>query len=32
MKHTLAWLDGDRVTLGFKPVTITKYPPKERVY
>jgi succinate dehydrogenase / fumarate reductase flavoprotein subunit len=32
MKHTLAWLDGDQVNLGYKPVVITKYPPKERTY
>jgi len=33
MKHTLAWVnaDGD-IKLGFKPVTITKYQPMERVY
>ena len=32
MKHTLAWLrDGD-VELRYKPVTITKFEPKERVY
>lgn len=32
LKHTLAWLrDGD-VELRYKPVTITKYQPKERVY
>jgi succinate dehydrogenase / fumarate reductase flavoprotein subunit len=32
MKHTLAWLKGDRVELDYKPVVITKYEPKERVY
>ncbi len=32
MKHTLACLDGDKVQLSYKPVVITKYPPKERVY
>jgi len=32
MKHTLAWLrDGD-VILKYKPVTMTKYEPKKRVY
>ena len=32
MKHTLAWLrDGD-VELKYKPVSITNYQPKERVY
>ncbi len=33
LKHTLAWLKPDNtVQLGYKPVTITKYQPKERVY
>ncbi len=32
LKHTLAWLKDGQVTLGYKPVTITKYQPKERVY
>ncbi|MCD6291442.1 MAG: FAD-dependent oxidoreductase [Anaerolineae bacterium] len=32
LKHTLAWLDEDGVRLGYKPVVITKYEPKERVY
>ncbi|HSO28180.1 MAG TPA: FAD-binding protein, partial [Anaerolineales bacterium] len=34
VKHTLAWLceDGEGVELRFKPVDITKYQPKERVY
>jgi succinate dehydrogenase / fumarate reductase flavoprotein subunit len=32
LKHTLAWFKDDRVTLGYKPVVITKYQPKERVY
>jgi succinate dehydrogenase / fumarate reductase flavoprotein subunit len=32
MKHTLAWLEGDKVRLGYKPVTVTHYEPKERVY
>ncbi len=32
MKHTLAWLDGDSVRLDYKPVTVTKYQPMERVY
>jgi succinate dehydrogenase / fumarate reductase, flavoprotein subunit len=32
LKHTLAWLKGGQVELGYKPVTITKYTPKERVY
>ncbi|MBX3048216.1 MAG: FAD-dependent oxidoreductase [Anaerolineales bacterium] len=32
LKHTLAWLDGDQVKLDYKPVTITKHQPMERVY
>lgn len=33
LKHTMAWLeDGQKVRLGYKPVTITRYQPKERVY
>ena len=32
LKHTLAWLKDGQVTLEYKPVTITKYQPKERVY
>nr|NIV15213.1 FAD-binding protein [Fodinibius sp.] len=32
MKHTLAWLEGHQVKLGYKPVRITKYQPTERVY
>jgi succinate dehydrogenase / fumarate reductase flavoprotein subunit len=32
LKHTFASLDGDRVTLDYKPVTVTKYKPVERVY
>ena len=32
LKHTLAWMEDDRVTLRYKPVDITKYQPKERVY
>lgn len=32
LKHSLAWLDGDQVRLDYKPVVITKYQPKERVY
>ena len=32
LKHTLAWFENDQVTLGYKPVRITKYQPKERVY
>ncbi|MCW5875433.1 MAG: FAD-dependent oxidoreductase [Anaerolineales bacterium] len=32
LKHSLAWLDGDQVKLDYKPVTITKHQPMERVY
>jgi succinate dehydrogenase / fumarate reductase flavoprotein subunit len=33
MKHSLAWWKKDgEVSLGYKPVVITKYPPKERTY
>jgi succinate dehydrogenase / fumarate reductase, flavoprotein subunit len=32
LKHTLAWMRNGQVTLDYKPVTITKYQPKERVY
>jgi succinate dehydrogenase / fumarate reductase flavoprotein subunit len=32
MKHSLGTLEGESVQLTYKPVVITKYPPKERVY
>jgi succinate dehydrogenase / fumarate reductase flavoprotein subunit len=32
LKHSLAWLDEGGVRLKYKPVVITKYKPKERVY
>jgi succinate dehydrogenase / fumarate reductase flavoprotein subunit len=32
LKHTMAWMQNDQVKLEYKPVTITKYEPKERVY
>jgi succinate dehydrogenase / fumarate reductase flavoprotein subunit len=32
MKHSLAFLEGNEVRLSYKPVVITKYPPKERTY
>ena len=32
MRHSLAWLEDDQVRLSYKPVVITKYPPKERTY
>jgi succinate dehydrogenase / fumarate reductase flavoprotein subunit len=32
LKHSLAWLEDGAVRLGYKPVTITKWQPKARVY
>jgi len=32
LRHTLAWWDDAQVRLEYKPVVITKYQPKERVY
>jgi succinate dehydrogenase / fumarate reductase flavoprotein subunit len=32
LKHTLAWLRDGEIVLSYKPVVITRYPPKERVY
>jgi succinate dehydrogenase / fumarate reductase flavoprotein subunit len=32
LKHTLAWMDNGEVKLDYRPVVITKFPPKERVY
>jgi succinate dehydrogenase / fumarate reductase flavoprotein subunit len=32
LKHSLAWRKDGQVELGYKPVTITDYEPKERVY
>ncbi|MEA3439680.1 MAG: succinate dehydrogenase/fumarate reductase flavoprotein subunit, partial [Chloroflexota bacterium] len=32
MKHTLAWMRDGKVELDYKPVVITKFEPKERVY
>ncbi|PKO14035.1 MAG: succinate dehydrogenase flavoprotein subunit [Chloroflexi bacterium HGW-Chloroflexi-10] len=32
MKHTLAWLEKDAVRLDYKPVTVTRFEPKERKY
>jgi succinate dehydrogenase / fumarate reductase flavoprotein subunit len=32
LKHTLAWLHPNEVELRYKPVDITKFQPKERVY
>ena len=32
LKHTLAWMEDGKVRLEYKPVVITKFQPKERVY
>jgi succinate dehydrogenase / fumarate reductase, flavoprotein subunit len=32
LKHSLIWKRGDEVTLAYKPVVMTRYQPKERVY
>jgi succinate dehydrogenase / fumarate reductase flavoprotein subunit len=32
LKHTLAWLHEDQIKLDYKPVVITHFEPKERVY
>jgi succinate dehydrogenase / fumarate reductase flavoprotein subunit len=32
LKHTLAWVENGEIRLSYKPVVITKYQPKERVY
>jgi succinate dehydrogenase / fumarate reductase flavoprotein subunit len=32
LQHTMAYHDGDKVRIDYKPVTITKYKPKARVY
>ncbi len=32
LKHTLAWHKDDKTIIDYKPVTITKYQPKARVY
>lgn len=32
MRHTLAWLEQEHVRLQYKPVTITHFEPKERIY
>jgi succinate dehydrogenase / fumarate reductase flavoprotein subunit len=32
LKHTLAWKQDGRIKIDYKPVVITKYQPKERVY
>lgn len=32
LKHTLAYKDGERIRLAYKPVVITRFQPKERKY
>ncbi|HJW91611.1 MAG TPA: FAD-dependent oxidoreductase [Anaerolineales bacterium] len=32
LKHSLAWSSGGKIELKYKPVAITKWQPKERVY
>jgi succinate dehydrogenase / fumarate reductase flavoprotein subunit len=32
LKHTLAWLEGDRVRLGYKAVDVSVWQPKPRTY
>ena len=32
LKHTLAWMENGGVRLGYKPVQITKFQPKDRSY
>ncbi|MEN4098898.1 MAG: FAD-dependent oxidoreductase [Anaerolineaceae bacterium] len=32
LKHSLAYLQGDQVQLAYRPVTITRWAPKERTY
>jgi succinate dehydrogenase flavoprotein subunit len=32
LKHTLAWLDGDKVRIGYKPVNVSRWEPKPRKY
>ena len=32
LKHTLAWKEDGKIQIGYKPVVITKYQPKARVY
>ena len=32
LKHTLAWRKDGEIEIGYKPVVITQYQPKERVY
>ncbi len=32
LKHTLVWNEGGKIRFAYKPVTITRYQPKERKY
>jgi succinate dehydrogenase / fumarate reductase flavoprotein subunit len=32
LKHSLIWLDGDNIRIGYKPVDISKWKPKPRTY
>ena len=32
LKHTLTWVKEGEIKIGYKPVVMTKYQPKERVY
>jgi succinate dehydrogenase / fumarate reductase flavoprotein subunit len=32
LKHTLAWLDGDRIRIDYRPVNISRWEPKPRAY
>ncbi len=32
LKHTIAWKKGDEIRFDYKPVTITRFQPKERKY
>lgn len=32
LKHSLIWLDGDTIRIGYKPVDVSKWEPKPRTY
>jgi succinate dehydrogenase / fumarate reductase flavoprotein subunit len=32
LKHTLAWKHGGKIDFDYKPVSITRFQPKERTY
>ncbi len=32
LKHSLSWLDGDKVKIGYKPVDLSRWQPKPRTY